>query len=92
MNIFKQFKQKCVQDKSTLTNFFKWFSLTLLICLIGIYFGLTRMIKDGSMVKLLSDLEPSQKNDFLIIGVGSYIFLTALFSAFIAINMVLKRK
>jgi len=89
--MLKEFKQLYAQNKSVLLQFFKWFTLTFLACLIGIYFGLRRMIKDGSMNELLQDIDPSKKNDFLIIATGSYILLAALVSVLVAIYYVVKR-
>lgn len=91
MKKLKEFKRQCVQDKSIFPQFLKWFLLTFLCCLIGIYLGLIGMIKDGSMDKLLEDVDPSLKHDFLIIALSSYILVAALVSIFFAINIVLRR-
>lgn len=88
----KEFKRLYAQDKSILVEFFKWFTVTFLVCLIGVYLGLMGMINDGSLNELLADIAPALREQFMHIALGSYIFFTILVSAVVSLHFTIKVK
>ena len=83
--MFKSFFHLMKTEQSSRKYFFKIFSISILACLLGIYFGIQRMKNNGDWDKLIADIDPTMVDHFILSATISYIGLALVFCVFSSI-------
>jgi ABC-type lipoprotein release transport system permease subunit len=89
--MFKTFINLMKTEQSARKFFFKIFSISVLSCLIGIYFGIKRMKNNGDWDKLIADIDPSMVDHFILSATVSYIGFAMVFSVLSSIYFTVRK-
>lgn len=88
--MFKTFFLLMKTEQTARKYFFKLFTISMLACLIGIYFGIEHMQSNGDWEKLLAKVDPMMVDHFIKSATISYIGVAVAFSLFSAIYFTVK--